>query len=249
MKLPSMKENNKTVFRYVFITICLFIITGVSSIIWYGNHFQSGSKRDNSTSLRESEISKEQKIKLRDRHEKSNRNQHPFEATPRPVVRLMEAGTITDEAARFLELSESERILTQEAIDKHFARMRKIIAPTVETSISDSSTCFFIPALQDRGKLQIEEFQNDLAAILREERTKKLMLALPVTNYFGGFGQFDSYIEVIPRSGFPSEKRLKGDWVKIRHLSPDSAKPMGGISASWEIGSGWFPGLFENQSN
>lgn len=169
-----------------------------------------------------------------------------FRALKHPQVKLLDASaSIDDDAAQQLGITESERIIMQEVIQEHFGRLRTLMAPTITTSESDEKTYLFIPALQDRGDHEIESFQNDMAAILREERTKKALLMLPVDEYYGGFGQFDVSITVTSRFNQKSSTGPKKDLLLVEYSDPVTGKVMVRRSTTWEKLESWFPKLFE----
>jgi hypothetical protein len=242
------RENKRT--RYL-LGICLLILSiALLSSNAVRNFFREGPGPGRTSSFFGSNENNSENIRTRKQERgPAAEKKHPFEIIPRAEIKLLKSGIITDDAARALELTDAERLLTQEVIDKHFHMIQAEMAPAVKMTEEDNVTCFFIPALKDRGERQIESFQNDLAAVLREDRAKKALLSLPIDHYYGGLGQFDTYIRVTSRLSLPIEKRSDYDRVEIHYVSPTTGKLMVRIGTTWELASPYFSGLFEYDSD
>jgi hypothetical protein len=244
-KPPWIHRENKR-FRYLVGIFLLILSIALLSSYSVRNFFREGPGPGRISSFSGSNENSSENTRTRKQERgPAAEKKHPFEIIPLAEIKLLKSEIITDDAARALELTDAERLLTQEAIDRHFHMIQAEMAPTVKMTEEDNATCFFIPALKDRGERQIESFQNDLAAVLREDRAKKALLALPLDEYYGGFGQFDTFIRVTSRLSIPIEKRSDFDRVEIHYVSPTTGKLMVRIGTTWELATPYFSGLFQ----
>lgn len=207
-------DKNAAMRRIFVISVGCLVIIVLSFCLWfYDSDFESGNRVADSGKRGRTDTVNEHvrgggSGDSRAFEGKKARRDDRTSATFRPVPRghlpraeffLVDfSGQITNKAVDLLELDDEGRGKLQSAIEGVFADAVSEFRPTMSLEKSGEITTILIPALPDRGDRLLAQLQRAVAAVVGRKNTEMVLVALPIDDYFGGFGQFDVEIRIEP---------------------------------------------------
>jgi hypothetical protein len=122
-------------------------------------------------------------------------------SAPPPFATVDGSGRLTSAAAEAIGLSSQERVKVQGVFDEIWKELggelrNHAVEDKSKSSEKDGRVAYIIPALPDRGSALLSKLHDNLEKEVGLDRARVLANSLNPNRMFGGFGQYDTELEM-----------------------------------------------------
>jgi len=122
-------------------------------------------------------------------------------SAPPPFVTVDGSGRLTSAAAEAIGLTSQERVKVQGVFDEIWKELggelrNRAVENEARSSEKDGRVAYIIPALPDRGSALLSKLNDNLEKEVGSDRARVLASSLNPNRMFGGFGQYDTELEM-----------------------------------------------------